>query len=408
MEKPEDPCPECSTTRDVRFIDMKDKNGKPSETRRAFECEGCEIARPCCPKCGSVRIGRVCDDQKRMVCARCGTEFPDPEIQDSESKTKLTDSEIDFLVDLAGRFSGNLRGLQSWVEFQESECRRLERPVERSKIDYVEHHVRLYLVVRRIIAIRRTSQQAEEGIAAVPSANVIAETLLCHNHYVGPLTKEIRLSKAEALRGILANLLPSGPNLFQREGKRWRIRFEGKEIELVEMLGLDDIAKLLAKPGERIDAFDLTIDPAASAIDAGTQADLFEAGVPVTRGLWQTIEDEPERSATLKEYRALWKANKAEQAQANEFRDYDRLAELERLEDLLNREISRLSKIGGRPRPTDEAERARLNVQRRIKRAIGAIEKKCENLAKHLSRQIVTGRRCCYMPDPDHPVDWEL
>ena len=67
--------------------------------------------------------------------------------------------------------------------------------------------------------------------------------------------------------------------------------------------------------------------------------------------------------------------------------------------DVLTTELTRAFGLGGRERRAGKAaERARVNVQRRIKDAIGRIEKLNPAAARHLQWAVKTGMYCSYDP----------
>jgi hypothetical protein len=68
--------------------------------------------------------------------------------------------------------------------------------------------------------------------------------------------------------------------------------------------------------------------------------------------------------------------------------------------ELLSTELSRAFGIGGRPRRTgSNVERARVNVQRRLKHAVERIAQECPAAGKHLEWALRTGSFCAYRPD---------
>lgn len=67
--------------------------------------------------------------------------------------------------------------------------------------------------------------------------------------------------------------------------------------------------------------------------------------------------------------------------------------------DSLGAELARAVGLFGRERRAgSEVERARINVQRRIKDALDAIERNDVALARYLRATVVTGSFCCFTP----------
>jgi hypothetical protein len=62
-------------------------------------------------------------------------------------------------------------------------------------------------------------------------------------------------------------------------------------------------------------------------------------------------------------------------------------------------ELRRATGLGGRPRRSGSpAEKARVNVTRTIRHAIGELASRAPDVAAHLDESIVTGVACCYEP----------
>lgn len=110
-----------------------------------------------------------------------------------------------------------------------------------------------------------------------------------------------------------------------------------------------------------------------------------------------------------REYRARIADLREEIDDAESMSDPDR-ATRARLElDALLDELGRAVGLGGRDRPhgaTDE--RARVNVTRSIRRAIGAVAAQAPELGAHLEVSVRTGRECSYRPDPAAALTWEV
>jgi hypothetical protein len=75
--------------------------------------------------------------------------------------------------------------------------------------------------------------------------------------------------------------------------------------------------------------------------------------------------------------------------------------------DFLAGELSAAVGLGGRDRqPAAPAERARVNVTRAIRSAIGRIREHSPALADHLESTVRTGTFCSYSPDPRAGLAW--
>ncbi|MEM6928205.1 MAG: hypothetical protein AAF602_14830, partial [Myxococcota bacterium] len=68
--------------------------------------------------------------------------------------------------------------------------------------------------------------------------------------------------------------------------------------------------------------------------------------------------------------------------------------------EALTQELSRGLGLGGRPRRgTSAAERARVNVRKRIRDALDRIGRVHPSLGRHLERSVRTGTTCRYDPE---------
>ena len=75
--------------------------------------------------------------------------------------------------------------------------------------------------------------------------------------------------------------------------------------------------------------------------------------------------------------------------------------------EALLRELKRAVGIGGRDRPTgSDAERARVNVARSVRRTIAAVTSQAPLLGEHFEAAVRTGRHCLYLPDPAAALSW--
>jgi non-specific serine/threonine protein kinase len=85
--------------------------------------------------------------------------------------------------------------------------------------------------------------------------------------------------------------------------------------------------------------------------------------------------------------------------EAKEFADIGRADELQHELDSLTQELSRAFGLGGRQRRSgSDAERARVNVRRRVKDAIDHIAEQNADAGRYLENTIKTGSYCKYVP----------
>src|SRR5690606_38060855 len=99
------------------------------------------------------------------------------------------------------------------------------------------------------------------------------------------------------------------------------------------------------------------------------------------------------------EYRRRVRELEEELDEATELGDRGRIEALQEEMDFITRELSRAFGLGGRQRPSGAAaERARVNVRRRIKDAIQRIGEQLPEAGRYLDNTVKTGSYCRYAP----------
>ena len=174
----------------------------------------------------------------------------------------------------------------------------------------------------------------------------------------------------------------------RRDGPTWVLRTPLGEARLADHNGVHQLARLLAAPGVELTALEL-----AGRTDAPIAADLG-----------------PGLDARAKrEYRRRLLALQAEIDDAEGTGDPVRSERAHVEMDALLRELKRAVGLGGRDRPTgSDAERARINVVRSLRRAIAAIGVQAPLLGAHLEASVRTGGHCLYLPDPSAALAWRV
>lgn len=166
----------------------------------------------------------------------------------------------------------------------------------------------------------------------------------------------------------------------QREGDVWLCECDGQQFRLRDTRGLQMLARLIANPNTELHVLDLVGGPADAPLDAGDSGELL---------------DEKAR----REYRRRTRELREEIEEAEAHNDLSRAeAAREELEQLSS-ELARAFGLGGRARRAGSAvERARVNVQRRLKDAMQRISRECPAAGRHLEWAIRTGTFCSYRP----------
>lgn len=166
-----------------------------------------------------------------------------------------------------------------------------------------------------------------------------------------------------------------------RDGEVWVCECGSQTFRLRDSRGLQMLARLVATPGQEIHVLDLMgANDGENAVDGGDCGEVLD-----------------ERSR--REYRRRIESLREELAEAEAMNDFA-AAEAAREElEHLTAELSRAFGLGGRARRAgSNVERARVNVQRRLKHALERISKECPQAGKHLDWAVRTGSFCSYQP----------
>lgn len=197
-------------------------------------------------------------------------------------------------------------------------------------------------------------------------------------------------AEAAALVGTLQKTARSEPAernerptlTMTRAGDSWSISYGNVEFHLKDVRGVRLLAKLVDEPGREFHVLDLsgTGRAPAEARDRGDSGEI--------------LDEEARR-----QYRARVMALREELEEAESWNDPGRARRAREELDIIEKELSRAVGLSGRERRSGSAaERARVNVQRRIRDAIGRIESYHPELAEHLDRAVRTGMYCVYEP----------
>lgn len=163
-----------------------------------------------------------------------------------------------------------------------------------------------------------------------------------------------------------------------KEGDLWTIRAD-TTFHLRDSRGISILAKLVEHPKREFHATDLVAP-------AGEQGHVEDAGEVL----------DARAIATYK--RRLEDLREAE-AEATKHADLHRAARVREEIEALASELAQGVGLGGRGRKaSSSAEKARINVRKRILDAITRIREHSPALAKHLERSIRTGTFCSYNP----------
>lgn len=167
----------------------------------------------------------------------------------------------------------------------------------------------------------------------------------------------------------------------QPEGEYWRIDCDDQSIRLRDSKGLRLLARLVAQPEREFHALELDAGHDTQGMEAGDAGELLD-------------------EKAMQQYRHRLKELQQKLEQAEQWNDVGRAEAARDETQFLQAELSRAVGLGGRQRRAGAAaERARINVQRRLKDAIRRIELQHQPLGRHLARSVRTGTFCCYSPE---------
>jgi len=190
--------------------------------------------------------------------------------------------------------------------------------------------------------------------------------------------------------GLLASLsAPADEWTLRRDGSDWLLTAGSERARLRDSRGLHYLRALLAAPGREITSLDLAAGGA---------------------GLRDTPEVQPVLDASARgAYRRRLTALAAELDDADQAGDSARADRAETERQALLDELDRATGLGGRARRVSaEDERARVNVTRTLRAAIGRIAAAAPAAGAHLAASVRTGRACRYQPARGGPSRWHV
>ncbi|BDG05646.1 ATP-binding protein [Anaeromyxobacter oryzae] len=185
------------------------------------------------------------------------------------------------------------------------------------------------------------------------------------------------------------------PPRLHQDGEFWTLSHGGRQARLRDSKGLHYLAALLRDPGRELHVGDLVTLAAAQA-DASGVAELRASGLAVDGpGDAGELLDARAKAA----YRRRLEQLKDALEDAEERGDREGVARLEHERDVLASELARAVGLGGRDRRASSiSERARVNVQRRIRDVLTRVAEVDPALARHLELHVKTGVFCSWKP----------
>jgi len=184
-------------------------------------------------------------------------------------------------------------------------------------------------------------------------------------------------ARAHALAGDAAPATaPAPPRRFElaREGDVWRVALGDRPVRVQHTRGLELLARLVARPDEELHVLVLASDAGAPLVDGDAGEQLDERAARAYRARLAELDDE---LATA---------------------DPGRTDRLVREREALLAELARAFGLDGARRAGAASERARVNVQRRLKEALRRIGQADPAIGEYLRKAVRTGTYCTFRP----------
>jgi hypothetical protein len=183
-------------------------------------------------------------------------------------------------------------------------------------------------------------------------------------------------SKRAPASGAVRALVPSFR--LTREGELWTLATDAGVFRLKDSRGLAILALLIASPNQEMHVLTLGT--------GGDPGDLGDAGEAID-------------GAAMRAYRAKIDDLRETELEAERFGDKARAAEARDAIEAIAHELSASLGLGGKTRrPKSVAERARVNVQKRVKDAVRRIEELDPTVGQYLGWTVQTGTFCVFRP----------
>jgi len=236
----------------------------------------------------------------------------------------------------------------------------------------------------------------------------LAEHFLAEHQRLDRDLSTLPLAPARADDGRGVAVTAQG-NSFQRQGEVWAITYAGMTIHLKDSKGLQYLSSLLRQPGREIHALELAKGMWAVESRKGATAyrglnveQLMEQQLSVT-GLGDAGPQLDEQAKA--EYRRRLGDLEEDLQDAEALGDDEGADKIREEREAILQELKSAVGLGGRDRLAASAgERARVNITKHVKAAIGKINQELPDLGRHLRATIQTGTYCSYRPEP--PVRW--
>ena len=217
---------------------------------------------------------------------------------------------------------------------------------------------------------------------------VLAQVTSCYAQHIvaGTLAPDCLIIRAAMPEQTQPSEAPRQPT-FRKRTDRWEIWFEqGEPLYLNQAKGLDYIYLLLQQPGHVYTATDLRAHVAGHySVPSGA------IGVTADK-------------KAIRSYRMQINDLRTELDKVTEQNDIGRKQRIQEEIEAIQAHLGACLNLAGRPRETNDTERARKAVSIAIRRSLQRLRDVHPALARHLDAALHVGLHLCYRPDP--PVSW--
>ena len=282
-----------------------------------------------------------------------------------------------------------LMGLLAEAQGRHDEANGLLRDaVERAwGMGHVSILPRLKLDLGRVLARTSDGKELEKAVGVLEEARAEAERLgyRALAKSAAELSEKLGNSKPVVNQRSVetAPFLPALPvSAFKLalEGEYYSVAHGSNVVRLKDSLGLRLLERLVSNPDREFHVLEL-VSAGGEGVDGGDSGELLDE---------RAVGDYRRRLEDLREAAR----------EAETFGDTERRSRAEAEIDALGDELARGVGLGGRGRRAGAAaERARINVQRRVRDAIRRIGEPLPELGRFLSWAIKTGVFCVYAPE---------
>lgn len=249
-------------------------------------------------------------------------------------------------------------------------------------LDHLPTGVAPYQRTRLLLALARLRERTGDRAGAVLDAKAADATLAELDVVTAPEDRDL----LDRLAGRRPGTHDAPAAELRRDGSWWEVRHAGTCVRIRSTKGLCYLAMLVDQPGAERHALDL-VDRVEGVGTVDRRA-LGDAG---------EVLDATARTA----YRHRVEELRAECDEALELGALDRAEALQAELDALVAQLAQAFGLGGRARRASSAtEKARLNVTRAIRSAIGRITEALPDAGAALDRHVRTGLYAAYEPAP--------